>query len=318
MAFFERRRRTHATPINKLIALANILMMILITTHIAIIARMALAPFFTDAPDAATAIINANSSADSTNPAREALWLVQMCLSSFLMTYRLWIVWRRDWHIVALPICGLITTAVCGSLFLNAIMNTRKLIDADRKNGTTSVTSAGGGKFFIIEASCDLFVNIYCTTLLSYKIWQTQKFTKQATSHLRAISPTNIIMIFVESAALYTLCILALLIAYTQGTIASRASPATYIVLDLSVPLTGIAYALVIVRFGMGGAFRNGPQLPSFHMPCSRDSASGRNGCSIALRPITRVNLEQHVETDAALDRSSVELDAKNSSSGRT
>lgn len=62
-------------------------------------------------------------------------------------------------------------------------------------------------------------------------------------------------------------------------------------------PIAGIAYSLIIIRFGRGGAFRrNGQLTASVTLPDSQSSGSGGSN-HIELKP-----MNVHIQVDRATD----------------
>lgn len=74
-----------------------------------------------------------------------------------------------------------------------------------------------------------------------------------------------------------------------------------------AAPLSGLAYCLIIVRFGIGGAFKtNGPAPSTVFLPSSRSSRS--DASRVATRKPVAINVTRELETVGIDD---VELVAK-------
>ncbi|KIP05773.1 hypothetical protein PHLGIDRAFT_119539 [Phlebiopsis gigantea 11061_1 CR5-6] len=141
---------------------------------------------------------------------------------------------------------------------------------------------------YLVAPTVCLFIG--SIVMLSYKIWESQKALRQAGTHLSAFSVSRMLAVIIESAALYTASTFSLLVTYACGSIGS------WIVQDMAAPIAGIAYSLIIIRFGRGGAFRRNGQLTTTItvLPSSQPSSSGSSN-HIALKPM---NVRIHVDRE--------------------
>ncbi|EGN93930.1 hypothetical protein SERLA73DRAFT_189063 [Serpula lacrymans var. lacrymans S7.3] len=89
-----------------------------------------------------------------------------------------------------------------------------------------------------------MFTNATCTVGIAWRIYYTRQFVKGIANLL----PISIVIM--ESGALYTSSILAVLIAYVTG------SNGQYPALDVCAPVVGIAFSLITlqIRFHLGGS----------------------------------------------------------------
>ncbi|KIP01142.1 hypothetical protein PHLGIDRAFT_17413 [Phlebiopsis gigantea 11061_1 CR5-6] len=237
MYYLLRPNHLHKTPANKLLILAD---------QIVLIAKQAMAPFIGNAIATPLFLLFIDNLSTADDTATLALFVAELAVSNtFLVTV-------------------LIVAIVTEIIFVN---NSRH-VGSD--------------------------VNIFGSTgdsLLSYKIWRSQQLTKHATTYLRSASATgeltsnaqNILSIIVESAGLYTL------------------SPSCALTLvDMAAPTIGIAFCLIIIRFGMGGAFKNNPQLSTVALPSSGNSGlRGEN--HVVMQPMS-VHLTTHTQTTETVD----------------
>ncbi|KIP02430.1 hypothetical protein PHLGIDRAFT_122470 [Phlebiopsis gigantea 11061_1 CR5-6] len=283
MYFLMQKQSTRRTPVNKLIAFSGILLFCLITAQTVIMTVSLFTPFAAKYADQDPSVVmtNANESYLPMIVALLALYFTELFISSFLMIYRVWIVFQRNWAVVGVPLLTLAASIICEGLFI-------------RQNDQRFEQDFGGAQWFTIGLACDVFVNIYCTGLLAYKIWRSQQYMRNTTTYLRSFSSTSVVAILIESASLYSITTFALLITYATGAYGS------YTVRQLHCAVPGIAYCLVIIRFGMGGAFKSSPQLSTFTIPSSAHSGS-RRGNDIAMQPVAvNVHLEQKIHTSEA------------------
>ncbi|GJE96832.1 hypothetical protein PsYK624_130390 [Phanerochaete sordida] len=173
--------------------------------------------------------------------ARLSLYVVEVFVSDFILLVRLWVVWGRDWRIAAAPVLTWMGLVVCGCMY------------------TFEISRLPPGVNFFQSASADwvasglaltLFTNIYCTGLLSWKIWSSHHALQRAMTHYKPSTAMRILATLIESAALYTLSSLVIVVTYFCQSFAS------FTCISMMAPLVGIAYCLIIVRYGMDGAFK--------------------------------------------------------------
>ncbi|KIP02695.1 hypothetical protein PHLGIDRAFT_284279 [Phlebiopsis gigantea 11061_1 CR5-6] len=191
---------------------------------------------------------------------------------------------QRKWSIVILPTCCLVGFIVCSSLFL-------KIASVPQNIEKAPIQLLPFGSALAVQLAalaCDVVTNTYCTAFLSYKIWQSHRLVRHATPYFRSFSSSNVVAILIESAALYTACIIALFVAF------ARQSIWNYVITDLCPSIAGIAYCLIIIRFGMGGAFKSHTQLLS---SIPSEGRTFQHPCNMAMYPVM-VQMEQYTETD--------------------
>ncbi|KIP02850.1 hypothetical protein PHLGIDRAFT_37708 [Phlebiopsis gigantea 11061_1 CR5-6] len=126
--------------------------------------------------------------------------------------------------------------------------------------------------------ACTVGTNVYCTALISYKVWQSERAIKNSVTYLRSSTTSRVISIIVESALIFTASFAVVLftaVAQSNAIVATK---------DMASPLTGIAYCLIIIRFGMGGGVKRNEQISTI-LPQSQNSAT-RNHNIIPLHPI--------------------------------
>ncbi|KIP02427.1 hypothetical protein PHLGIDRAFT_293653 [Phlebiopsis gigantea 11061_1 CR5-6] len=283
MYYLMQKPQTRKAPVNKLIASTGILLFGLITSQTVIEAVALFTPLLAKYAnqDTAQIIDNANESYLPMIEASLALYFIELFVSNFLMVYRVWIVFQRNWAIIALPGAGLLVSIVCEGLFV-------------QQNSSLTASDFDGVQFLTIALSCDVFTNIYCSALLAYKIWLSQRYIRGATTYLRSFSSLNVVIIIIESAALYTGVTFVTLVTYATNTFGAF----TFLQLHCAVP--GITYSLIIIRFGMGGAFKETPQLSTFTIP-SQANIGARRGKDMDMQA-TAVNVHLAQKTESQSD----------------
>ncbi|KAI0656480.1 hypothetical protein C8Q70DRAFT_921621 [Cubamyces menziesii] len=183
--------------------------------------------------------------------ARTAVLFVDMLLGDIVITYRTWLVWRRDHRVVIIPcftIAGLVASGI-GLLYVFKTLN----------------PSAG-----IFASTLGPWVLGYCVAtsgkpssedspMIAYKICSINHLTRK-TGLMQASGGSLLVTIFVESAALYstwaTLFVIFYLTRSPLQTVGSGCGPS----------MIGISFMLITVRVGLGWSqeskFGAGPALP--------------------------------------------------------
>ncbi|KAJ7321012.1 hypothetical protein DFH08DRAFT_889786 [Mycena albidolilacea] len=159
--------------------------------------------------------------------ALNTLLSASIVIGDALIIYRLWVVWTRSKSVIAFPVCSLVAFAV-GSGISTRLIENRKTVFADKwLTATTMLT---------------LLNNIYCTALISWKIWFTTKFSIASDeNNLR-----KFLAILVESAGIYAVWVILFSVTYeTNSNLAS-------FFLETTPAVVGIVNALIHTRVGLG------------------------------------------------------------------
>ncbi|KAJ7271044.1 hypothetical protein C8J57DRAFT_296221 [Mycena rebaudengoi] len=168
---------------------------------------------------------------DNTQPTITALNIfvgLALVVGDGMIIYRLWIVWSRNKLVVVLPILSEIALAVSYTFLI--VLRSRlggKDISATKLVTPVSLLTLG--------------INIYCTALISYQIWTTTR----AAVPVNQTNLMDVLIIVVESAALYTTLMVVYEIIYQLN------SQVQYAEALLIPPIIGIANALIQVRIGL-------------------------------------------------------------------
>ncbi|KAJ6588253.1 hypothetical protein B0H19DRAFT_1098526 [Mycena capillaripes] len=186
---------------------------------------------FIDSPAGALAYY-----ADVSNPlqaAKTAVYVTLTLTGDFFVIYRCYIVWNRSWLIVMLPTLLWTATGVVGYATTNAFLRTRQ-----------------GGIFlqalvpWVTSFICmTLSTNVVCTILIAYRILRSRMALHKANSGNSRVY--SALIIFLESAATYSAAVIVLVTVYLLN------SNAQFIVLDLTAPLIGITFSMIILRLAM-------------------------------------------------------------------
>ncbi|KAJ7055613.1 hypothetical protein C8F01DRAFT_1158737 [Mycena amicta] len=181
------------------------------------------------------AVLFLSNPAQPLEGAKIGLYSTITIFADFFMIYRCWMVWNRNIYVLALPVLSWIGTAVTGWVGTAQIVRTQK-----------------GGIFFtnlvpwiVSFFSTSLATNVLCTFLIAFKILQSQiKLRRMGTNHASG-RVIQALIVFTESAALYSLSLIALLATYQLGINTS------FIILDLTASIIGITFSSIILRLSM-------------------------------------------------------------------
>ncbi|KAK0238341.1 hypothetical protein EDD85DRAFT_505280 [Armillaria nabsnona] len=159
--------------------------------------------------------------------------------------WRCWVVWGQSWKVVALPILFVVCGIFCGiKLVVHQYMVS---------SGDNTVT-----KWAVATIAATLATNVLCTTLIITRIIGVARRQRSMLS-MGLRTYRGVLEILVESAALYSISYLLLMIFYPlSGNGYMFAQTLVY-------PITGIAPTLIIARVASGHAR---PE-ESWHRPSS-------------------------------------------------
>ncbi|KAJ7608046.1 hypothetical protein DFH06DRAFT_211118 [Mycena polygramma] len=209
--------------------------------------------------------------ADIANPLQLAKTAVYTCLTltgDFFLLYRCWIVYNRNWLVIALPILLWFGTGIAGFGVTHAFSLA----------GRGGIFVAGVVAPWALSAFClTLSLNIICTFLVAFRI-----LGARAALHKRNAQQSRVfsaLVIFLESAALYSASLTVLLILYVLN------SNAQYILIDVTSSLIGITFSTILLRLAMTNAEAQNDSLASLR-------ARGTNNSY----PLTHISVSRVVE----------------------
>jgi len=191
---------------------------------------------------------------------KTAVFLVETIVSDLFILYRCYIVWNASLLIMALPVLLYVADIAMGiaAVYTLSLIGTDTVFNNEQQRISNS--------FF----SCTLALNTVCTGLIAYRIWKTQRQTRDAKM---GSNLSHVAIIVVESGAIYVA-----VLALEVGTFAVH-SFLFNIFLDITSPVIGIVFSLIIVRIGRGVSSEETrpPQSISYSMP-SKTSGARSNG----------------------------------------
>jgi len=214
---------------------------------------------------------------------KTAIFAVQTVLADSFATYRCWVVWGRSWAIFvpALFVVGTFITGV-GIVHGCAVLKDGEDVFAGSLTGW--ITS-----FFTLT----LTTNIVCTSLIAIRIWYTTRKVSRFSGQ-QTLMP--VVIVVLESGAIYSISCLTLLTVYVLG------SNAQYPALDGTFPIISIVFNLIIVRIALGIAHGGASGVHTTQNPTVMDATRSymTNGhTQYPLKPLA-VTVTQlvHKETD--------------------
>ncbi|KAI0060403.1 hypothetical protein BV25DRAFT_1827890 [Artomyces pyxidatus] len=169
-------------------------------------------------------------------------YVIQTIVGDGMLLYRCFVVYGRDWRIIAFPILiwitsivlGIITCQITFSLNEDALLNAKRLVP-----------------FVTAALSTTMALNIIATSLILLRLWTIQRRTPDSLLSLyghrkRGSFLGRVILIIIESASMYTFAVLIFFVVYTCT------NNAEYAVADCIVQIIGIAFNFIIVRTSQG------------------------------------------------------------------
>ncbi|KIJ49731.1 hypothetical protein M422DRAFT_27510 [Sphaerobolus stellatus SS14] len=179
------------------------------------------------------------------NLQKSCIYLGITLLSDAFMVYRTWIVWGKALHVVITPIIIVLLCANIGT----GIATLLALGDLDPILGHSSAPKQQ--RLTISFFAAALAVNGTCTSLIALRIWRLQREMVSTSSSLLIIQSrdrlSRSIAIVLESGIIYSGILLLVLL-----TLSVSAYGVFIVFLDLTLPIVGIAFSLMILRASLG------------------------------------------------------------------
>ncbi|KAJ7306922.1 hypothetical protein DFH08DRAFT_1053893 [Mycena albidolilacea] len=210
-------------------------------------------------------------------------WCIATLIADMFIIFRTFIVWKKNYWITLLPFLLLLanTGVVIWSMYSFVSFN-----PATDVFSQITIT-------IDIFLYLTLFTNVLCTGLISYKIFNVRRnvagvMSGSGNNHSDGVT-SRIITIIVESAAVYTLLLVAQLIAN------SVRSYVTYLLIDMTPPTIGLVFSYIIIRVSRGSSY--GDSSGRVDTSLSRDRGnfelSGTRGGRSGVRSEVQVRLER-------------------------
>ncbi|KAH6871379.1 hypothetical protein BKA70DRAFT_1488887, partial [Coprinopsis sp. MPI-PUGE-AT-0042] len=154
-------------------------------------------------------------------------------LGDALVIYRCYLIWKRSWKAVALPILLLLTSISTHSVTLHWFRTAFIPLETIRPLLNTTFP-------------LHLAQNVITTSLITYKIWAKHVETKRAGMQdsftASGLNLIGVIRIVIESAAVYTMQMIIAVVLQLMD------HPARVLLQHCLIPTTGIVFVLIAIR----------------------------------------------------------------------
>ncbi|KAL0955936.1 hypothetical protein HGRIS_002123 [Hohenbuehelia grisea] len=171
------------------------------------------------------------------NVAHNAFNAIMTWIADFLVIYRCFLVWNNNYYIIIVPsllvIMSIISNAIALDLFTKVPFGT--IFGPNLIHWMNTIYALA------------LVQNTMTTGLIAYRIWAQERDTRRVGIHSNGSKSSlmPIVRIIVESAAIYSLELLVLIILYALG------HNGQFVVQEAVVPTVGIVFTLMTVRIAM-------------------------------------------------------------------
>lgn len=227
------RLRKVGTKTERSLLPVAIIMLFLATGHIIIDFIRALDAFLLQKSEDQSSVAKYYGNlADPLFVSKTVLYWLQTMLGDSIIIWRCYIVYGRQWGAIGFPLVLLTAAFVSGVVILRTL--THFIPGATIfETGNDWITV-----FFVLT----MVINIYCTCFITWRIYSTGRL------HPGFGNLMPVIVVLVESGAIYTSNIIAFLCAFLSH------SNGQYAALDLITPVVGIVFCLIIlqVKFHFG------------------------------------------------------------------
>ncbi|KAK0215667.1 hypothetical protein IW262DRAFT_230477 [Armillaria fumosa] len=160
-------------------------------------------------------------------------WVLTILVADAFLIYRTFIVWMNKCIIIFVPLLLFAADAGTGIYVLIILARSTTMLhrqlNANRAFGAMT-----------------LVVNVVCTALISYRIWIVRR--NVSGTRLGADPLASVIALIVESAAVYTVLLICLIITLGLG------SFVYYVLFDMQSAVIGIVFSMIIIRVSHGQA----------------------------------------------------------------
>jgi len=224
-------RRPNGRPLNVSMLLVAILMFVLATMQLAVNFTRIIRGFVVNEGHTGEYY---NQLAEFTQIFGSTLYILQTFVGDAVAIYRCYIVWSRRLIYIAFPFMIYLGSLVSGIGIL---------VTMGQANDGSLVFFDTLGNWISSFFSLTLVTSTTCTFMIASRIWY---LNNQSVSRGGAGSLHPVARVVVESGAIYSSLLIALLILYGQK------SWFQYIIVDALSSLIGIVFSVIIVRIGLG------------------------------------------------------------------
>ncbi|KAJ7454191.1 hypothetical protein FB451DRAFT_1280438 [Mycena latifolia] len=165
--------------------------------------------------------------------ARHSLTSITLLIGDALIIHRLWLIWNREFRVVALPVLTWLGVLVCGIFVGYGI--------SESSVGNDKFL-ASAGEWLTANWVLSVFTNVYCTGVMAWRIWTSSREMGNIDGGLSV----SMLVVLVESAAIWTAWAIFFAVAHQAG------SSVTSLATDLTGPIIGLVNMLIHLRVGLG------------------------------------------------------------------
>ncbi|KAF5381650.1 hypothetical protein D9615_005470 [Tricholomella constricta] len=268
-------KRPRGQRVKKMMLSIAILMFVLATMQVGVNYARIIKAFviFKDEPGGPGAFFD--HLAEFTQLFGSTLYIAQTIVGDSVVVLRCYLVFGKNFSIVAFPILLLLGSTVTG---VGIEYTFAKIIpEAD-------IFVVQLSQWFVAFLSLTLATNIICTSLVAYRIWSINRRVISFSGH----SLRPIMFLVIESGAIYSVTLITLLILYEVE------SWFQYVLIDAVSPIVGLVFSMIIVRIGLGLTHVNGQTEAFSQTSTMRVPAFGRT--KETLGRVDRVELRSFSE----------------------
>ncbi|KAJ6495811.1 hypothetical protein C8R47DRAFT_1042987 [Mycena vitilis] len=248
-------KRPKHDSVNKPMLGWSVVMFVLATMHIGVNYTRILRAFivYRDEPGGPGAYFN--NLAELTQEFGSAIYVAQTLVGDSVVLWRCYLVWGRQWQVIAFPVILLLGSATAGV----GILYSFAVVVPEAEIFVVQLQ-----QWIVSFFSLTLATNIVCTSrlvcllykaahflvkgLVAYRLWSINHQIAEFVNNRF----TPIILLVIESGAIYSATLMTLLILYKTK------SWFQYVLLDAISPIVGLVFSMIIVRIGLGLTTVNG------------------------------------------------------------
>ncbi|THH30880.1 hypothetical protein EUX98_g3323 [Antrodiella citrinella] len=202
-----------------------------------------------------------------------------------VLLHRCWLVWGKNWWVIALPFLTAVGGFACGMTGLGILLNT----DPTAPQAPPSVLPLGTASF-----SLPLATNFLITLLTVTRLYMLASKTRRASTTTKSLHTSSYVnkaaIIVIESGLLYLVAQLVFVILFAIG------HPAQGIAAVVAVQIYGIAPTLISFRVGMGVA------TDEYEMSTKRSGPEWRLSSRRGAIPTNTTNISVHTSAEIMTD----------------
>ncbi|KAI9570567.1 hypothetical protein HD554DRAFT_353118 [Boletus coccyginus] len=224
------RHRRPSDKLNNPVIYLNCLIFLCCTTHFA----LEFNHFYTTLN-----AIGVTNYANETSQLMAADFLISFTdlLGDFVLIYRCWALWGKNYYITILPLLTSISGFACIIVVLDLLVD----IDPTSPTPPPSLVPLG-----LAGYTLPLCTNVAVTSLIVYRIWDTSRTIPDSPFKIGQGAAHRAMTLIIESGALYLLFQLVFVVLFAIP------NPAEAILAVMAVQIYGIAPTLIILRLGLG------------------------------------------------------------------